>query len=98
MAARGFTVELNHAEVDRLLKGREVQADLTRRGAAIAAAAVNNARAAASGSDSGEPGEFTSEVRVGAHRARVTVRTGDVRAMYYEATDRVLTRALDAGR
>lgn len=79
-------IELNRAGVAALLKGSEVQADLGRRAAAIAAAA------GAAG------GEFSHDVRVGSARARASVWTADFDAMRAEATDRVLTRAIDSGR
>lgn len=85
--ANGFRIELNRAEDAKLLKGPEIQADLARRAAAIAA------RAAANGG-----GTYGHNVQVGRSRARAIVFTEDFAAMEDEATDRTLTRAVDAGR
>lgn len=41
---------------------------------------------------------FEAEVNVGSTRARCTVFTATVDAMLSEATDRTLTRSIDAGR
>lgn len=76
-------IELNHAAVVGLLKSPEVLADLERRGKSIAEAA-------------GEGYEI--QTFVGATRARVTVRTETFAAREREATQRSLTRAIDAGR
>lgn len=79
----GVRIVMNHAGVRELLRSAEVQADLKRRAEAIAAAAG--------------PG---MEVRtsVGPNRARAVVITGDGDAIRAEATDKALTRAIDAGR
>lgn len=76
-------VVVNSAGVKALLQSDEVKADLERRAKNIAAVA-------------GEGFEVDSEV--GANRARASVRTVTFAARHAEATDRVLTRALDAGR
>lgn len=81
--ARNALTRLELTGVDDLLKSPEVLADLRRRANAIAAAA-------------GEGHEV--DVRVGARRARASVRTATFDAMRAEAKDRTLTRALDAGR
>lgn len=84
--ASSIRIELNRPGVGHLLKGPEIQADLARRAAAIAAAA------GAAG------GTFGHNVRVSGSRARAIVFTEDFLAMEDEATDRALTRAIDAGR
>lgn len=84
--ASNVRIEVNYAAVGQLLKGSEIQADLDRRAATIAAAA------SASG------GKFGHNVQVGKSRARAIVFTEDFDAMRAEATDRVLTKAVDAGR
>lgn len=76
-------IVLNHAGVRELLRSPEVQRDLERRAQNIAAAA-------------GEGMEVSTER--GATRARATVITATFEARYREATDRALTRAIDAGR
>ena len=76
-------IELNSAGVRELLRSPEVRADLDSRARAIAAAA-------------GEGME--SDSQVGKGRARATVWTDTVEAMEAEATERALTRAIDAGR
>lgn len=76
-------IEMNRKGVEELLKSAEVQADLERRAKAIAAEAG--------------PG-MEVDVRVGKTRARASVRTADFEAIRAEATDKVLTRAIDAGR
>lgn len=76
-------IELNHDGVAKLLKSAGVQADLKRRGDAIAEAAGEGMEA---------------DAAIGATRARATVRTATPAAMEREATDRALTRAIDAGR
>lgn len=69
--------------VGRLLRSKEVLADLQARGERIAATAGDG---------------FAAEPFIGRTRARVTVRTATPQAMEREARDRTLTRALDAGR
>jgi hypothetical protein len=76
-------VVLNRSAVGALLRSPEVQADLKRRAAAIAAAAG--------------PGNEV-ETEVGRARARAAVVTETGEAVHNEATKRSLTRALDAGR
>lgn len=84
MAAVGLIrIELNGAGVRELLQSPEVQADLRRRGDAIALVAG--------------PGHEVS-LRVESHRASVIVFTADPEAMQREADDRNLTRSIDAGR
>ena len=90
MAVKGLRVELNSAGIKALLSSPEVQADLLRRAEAIAAAA------------GGAP-NFEASVRVvggssKAGRAYGTVRTATFEGQAAEATDRALTRAIDAGR
>ncbi len=76
-------IELNSPGVAALLKGPEVTADIDRRVRAVAAAAGAGMEAS---------------TLVGATRARGSVITGTRDARVAEATDRALTRALDAGR
>jgi hypothetical protein len=84
MAGGGLIrVELNAEAVRELLKSPAVQADLRRRGDAIALVAG--------------PGNEVS-LRVEARRASVIVFTDTPEAMQREADDRDLTRAIDAGR
>jgi hypothetical protein len=84
LALMGLTkVKVNKKGVGELLKGKEVQADLERRGRQIAAAAG--------------PGHEV-QTYVGKNRARVTVRTATHAARLAEARTRSLTRAFDAGR
>lgn len=78
-------ITLNSAAVVALLKSEEVQAELLRRGEAIQAAA------------GGAP-DFDVLAVVGRQRAAVYVSTATIDGMRAEATDRALTRALDAGR
>lgn len=76
-------VKINRAAVRKLLKDQALLADLERRAAKIAAAAG--------------PG-FESDGRIGRTRARAMAYTTDAQSMRAEATDRALTRAIDAGR
>jgi hypothetical protein len=76
-------IVLNRAGVKALLRSAEVQADLRRRGQAIASAAGVGHRV---------------ESQVGPNRARVAVITETPEAMVAEATERKLSRAVDAGR
>lgn len=90
MAVRGVRIELNQQGIRDLLSGDEVQGDLEQRTAAIARAA------------GGEP-DFESEVKVvgGSSklgRAMGYVRTATTEGRRAEATERALTRAIDAGR
>jgi len=84
MARDGLTkVELNGAGIEDLLKDAGVQADLVRRGEAIAAAAG--------------PGHVV-DLNIESNRASVIVVTDTFDAMLGEAVHRNLSRALDAGR
>jgi len=85
--AQKIRIVMNPAGVDALLKSAEVQDDLRRRAQNIADAA---------GEYQGD--HFEVDVRVGRTRARASVRTASYEAMLAEARDKVLTRALDAGR
>lgn len=76
-------VVLNHDGIRQLLQSDEVRSDLERRANAIASAAG--------------PGHRV-ESEVGPNRVRVAVVTETIEAMIAEATDRTLTRAIDAGR
>jgi hypothetical protein len=81
-------IELNHAGVTSLLKSPEVLADMKRRANAVAATA-----------NASSPGAiFTADSDLGRARARASVFTENTAAMHAEATDRALTRAIDAGR
>lgn len=79
-------IELNRVDVGRLLKGAEIAADIARRCAAIADAA------------SAGGGVFGHDVRIGPSRVHGIVFTDDFAAMWEEADNRALTRAIDAGR
>lgn len=76
-------IKLNHAAVRALLRGPEVQAELKKRADRIAAAAG--------------PGHDV-DIYVGRNRARADVATETFAAMRAEATERRLSRSLDAGR
>lgn len=76
-------IKLNRAGVRALLRDPKVEADLARRARAIAAAAG--------------PGHQVDS-SIGRNRARAAVITETVEAKLAEATDRDLTRAIDAGR
>ena len=76
-------IELNPAGVVELLTSPGVQADLVRRGEAIAAAAG--------------PGHAV-DLNIESRRASVIVVTDTFEAMLGEAVHRDLTRALDASR
>ena len=78
-------IEINSAGAAALLKSDAVLAELTRRGEAIAAAA------------GGAP-DFTVTGSVRRSRAHVSVATATLEGRRAEATDRVLSSALDAGR
>lgn len=80
---RAVRIVLNRKGVGELLKSPEVEADLKRRGEAMANAA-------------GEGFEADSEV--GSRRARASVRTATREAAMAEAEDRTLTRSIDAAR
>lgn len=81
--AGNMRIKINRAGVVALLTSPEVTADLRRRGNAIAAAAGDGV-----------------EVQTTRNRDRavVFVRTATFEAKKAEATDRSLTRAIDAGR
>jgi hypothetical protein len=82
--AIGLTkVDLNEAGIAELLKDTGVQADLVRRGDAIAATAG--------------PGHVV-DLNIESRRASVIVVTDTIEAMVGEAVHRNLTRAIDAGR
>ena len=81
--AGDLRVKLNRAGIRALLRSTEVERDLDARARRIAAAA-------------GEGMEVETEV--GPARARSAVFTATRDAQEAEATDRTLTRALDAGR
>lgn len=76
-------VDLNIAGFRRYRRSPEVAAMLKERGLAIAARAGDG---------------MAVQTVIGANRARVTIRTATYDAMVAEATDRSLSRALDAGR
>ena len=76
-------IELNRAAVGRLLKSPEIQRELLKRAERMA--------------DQAGPG-FVADVQVGRTRARAMVKSTDYESMKAEATDRSLTRAIDAGR
>lgn len=80
---RNVIIKLVPAGIRALLRSPEVEHDLERRAQAIAAAA-------------GE-GMEVSTFR-GPNRVRATVITATTEARVAEATDRALTRAIDAGR
>lgn len=80
--AKKIRLEMNSRGIRELLRGGDVQADLMRRGNAIAGAA---------GPGHSADMTFTD-------RAAVFVRTDTVEAMLSEQRDRTLTAALDAGR
>ncbi|QDG88865.1 hypothetical protein [Pseudarthrobacter sp. NIBRBAC000502770] len=77
-------LEINDSQFIAILKSPEVQAELLRRGNAIAAAAGD--------------GTFDVTASFTPTRARVSVGTADYAARKSEATTRSLTSALDAGR
>lgn len=77
-------LEMNDEAFVAILQSPEVEADLVRRGNAIAAAAGK--------------GSWVVHTGNTPTRARVSVGTGDFAAMHAEATSRALTSALDAGR
>jgi hypothetical protein len=76
-------IRLIPGAVTKLLKEPGVQADLVRRGEAIARTAG--------------PGHVV-DLNLESHRASVIVLTSTFEAMQAEATYRRLTRAIDAGR
>lgn len=76
-------VKLNHRGVRQLLRSPEMRDDLERR-------ARNIANAAGEG--------FEADSQLGRTRARAMAYTTDAESMRAEASDRALTRAIDAGR
>ncbi len=82
-------IKINSKGVQEILKSARVQEDLKRRADAIAAQA-NSAAGIVDG--------FVSGSELGRSRARAYVVTATAEAMVAEATNRTLTRALDAGR
>lgn len=82
-------IRLNQRGVRSLLRGPEIQRDLKRRADSIAAAADSAA---------GTEGGHDVEIDVGRNRARADIATHTPEAMYAEATERTLTRSVDAGR
>lgn len=76
-------IVLNRRAVRDLLRSREVRKDLEKRGERIA--------------DAAGPGHRV-ESEIGPNRVRAAVITDTSEAVISEATDRTLTRALDAGR
>lgn len=79
-----LVIKLNSSGIRELLKSPGVVADLEDRASRIAAAAG--------------AGMETAGATIGRNRARATVVTASYEAMLAEATDRALTRAIDAGR
>lgn len=77
-----FTIKLHSPGVKALLQDPKVT-DLEGRAARIAAAAGEGMEA---------------DLTIGPQRARASVRTATPEAMVAEATNRDLTRAIDAGR
>lgn len=84
--AQSIRIEMNRAGIIAALTAPGVEAELLRRGNASAA------MARASG------GRYMVTSRRGKTRVRVSVITVDNAARTAEATDRALTRALDAAR
>lgn len=82
-------IEINTAEVGRRLKGADIAAVLESMGASVDATATATA---------GGSAVFGHETTIGRNRVRCTVWTQNWEAMYAEAKDRVLTRAIDAAR
>lgn len=83
VSAKVTKIQFNSAGFQTILRSPRVLAELHRRGVAIAAAAHDGVGV---------------EATVGANRARVTVMTETREAMEAEATDKVLTSAIGAGR
>jgi hypothetical protein len=81
--AQKIRIEMNRAGIIAALQAPGVEADLMRRGHAVASAAG--------------PGHMVT-ARRGRTRVRVSVITASPSAMRREAVDRSLTRALDAAR
>lgn len=83
MAVKGIRIKLNQKGIIAMLSSSEVSAELTRRGERMANAA-------------GDGVEVTTTRN--RDRAAVFVRTETFEAKRDEATNRTLTRAIDAGR
>lgn len=79
-----MTIKLNAQALREIRNSPEVVAELEARAQRIAAAAGD--------------GMEVKPTETGKNRARVAVVTATPSAMYREAKDRALTRALDAGR
>lgn len=79
-------IVINDSNAQQILKSGEVRADLLARAQAIAAAAAGNG------------GQYRVDPMLWKSRNAVHVTTADTEARRAEATDRALTRALDAGR
>lgn len=78
-------IEMNPAGIGALLKDDGIAADILARATSIAEAA-------------GGGEDFVPSVYIGRTRARASVITATQAAREAEATDLVLTRAIDAGR
>jgi hypothetical protein len=74
----------------------EIERQLLKGAATVALVGAIAAKIAAAAGASG--GEFGHDVQVGKTRARAMVWTEDFAAMELEAKNRVLTKAIDAGR
>jgi aspartate/methionine/tyrosine aminotransferase len=83
MSSKVTRIVFHTAAFRSILRSGVMAADLTRRGERIAAAAGEG---------------FGSQTNVGRHRVRVTVAAETRAAARAEATDKVLTRAIGAGR
>lgn len=84
--SKPVTVKVNPKAVEQLLRHPNLKADLERRGKKIMEAA------------GGEKGGFESHVWEGHDRSRGQVTTATNKAKAAEARNRVLARALSAGR
>jgi hypothetical protein len=80
-------LEINDGNAQQILKSGEVAGDLRARAQAIAAAAA-----------AGRGGTYRIDAMLWKSRNAVHVTTADTEARRAEATDRTLTKALDAGR
>jgi hypothetical protein len=81
--AKVISIQMNYKGMKQIMKSAPVLADLLRRGRAVQAAAGSG---------------FMVTHRIGSSRARVSVITSNDRGRRAEATNRSLTRALDAAR
>lgn len=77
-------IEWNDAGFIAILQGEEVRADLLARAEQIKTAAA--------------VGDYTIHTDLTKTRVRISVGTGNYAARHAEATQRTLTRSLDAGR